>query len=331
MTTPTPRTAFVTGATGFLGLNLVRALIDRGWDVHALHRPSSNLRDLQDLPLTRVPGDILDPASLTAGIPQGCDAVFHVAGDTSLWSGHDAQQTRINVDGTRHVIEAAMQRGVGRFIHTSTTSAFGRHSGVIDETTPSRAPNSRVNYEKSKYLGQELVLAAVRERGLDAVVLNPAAILGPYDRQTWARSFYMLRDGKIAALPPGSLSFNHVRNIVDAHISAVDHGRTGELYILAGETMQLADMLRKMGALMGCKVPRQTAPPFLLRAMGELSSLISRITGRPPDISAETATFMARSHLYDSSKAQRELGLQTASLDACLQDSYDWLKTEGLL
>ena len=323
--------AFVTGATGFLGLNLVRELITRNWEVHALHRPSSDLRYLKDLPLTLVPGDILDTESLLTGIPEDCDALFHVAGDTSLWSGHDARQTRINVEGTRNVVDAALQRGVRRFIHTSTTSAFGRHPGLVNESSPSLAADSVVNYEKSKYLGQELVRKASKERGLDAVILNPAAIIGPFDAQTWARTFYMLRDGKIAALPPGSVSFNHVRNIVDAHINAVDHGRTGEQYILGGETMKLADMLRKMGALLDCKVPGIVAPAALLRLIGQVSSLAARFTHREPNISLETALFMGRSHVYDSSKAQRELGLKTASLDECLRDSIEWLKQEKLL
>ncbi len=330
MATP-PRTAFVTGATGFLGLNLVRELIAQGWQVTALHRPTSNLKYLKDLDLTLVEGDILDPESLETAIPEGVNAVFHVAGDTSLWSGHDQMQTRINVEGTCNVIDAALQRRAGRFIHTSTTSAFGRHDGIVNESTPSRAATSAVNYEKSKWQGEQAVFRAVRERGLDAVVLNPAAILGPYDQHTWARTFYMLRDGKIAALPPGSVSFNHVREIVKAHIAAVDKGVTGEQYILAGDAMQLADLLRKMGALMNCKVPTMVAPAFVLQLMGFVMGFVAQLTGKEPDISPEMAVFMARKHLYDCSKAEAVLGLRPTSLDECLRDSYDWLKHEQLL
>lgn len=326
-----PRTAFVTGATGFLGLNLVRELLAQGWKVTALHRPSSNLKYLQDLDLTLVAGDILDPESLESAIPEGVDAVFHVAGDTSLWSGHDDMQTRINVEGTRNVIDAALACKAGRFIHTSTTSAFGRHDGIVSETTPTRAPTSSVNYEKSKWQGEQAVLRAVRERGLDAVVMNPAAILGPFDQHTWARTFYMLRDGKIAALPPGSVSFNHVSEIVKAHIAAVDKGVTGEQYILAGHTMKLADLLRKMGALMGCKVPTMIAPGFVLQLMGFVMGFLAQVTGKEPDISPEMAAFMAKKNLYDSSKAEAALGLKPTSLDVCLEDSYQWLKKEHLL
>lgn len=329
--TDQPRSAFVTGATGFLGLNLVRELLAQGWQVTALHRPSSNLKYLQDLDVTLVTGDILDPESLELAMPDGVDAVFHVAGDTSLWSGHDAMQTRINVEGTRNVIDAALSHKAGRFIHTSTTSAYGRHDQVVNEMTPSRAASSSVNYEKSKWLGEQAVLRAVHERGLDAVVLNPAAILGPFDQHTWARTFYMLRDGKIAALPPGSVSFNHVREVVKAQIAAVDKGVSGEQYILAGNTMKLADLLRKMGALMGCKVPSIVAPGFVLQLMGFLLGIVAQLSGNEPDISPEMAAFMAKQNLYDSSKAEAALGLKPTNLDECLKDSFDWLKQENLL
>lgn len=327
----TSRTAFVTGATGFLGLNLVRELLAQNWTVTALHRPSSDLRYLQDLPLARAEGDILDADSVVDAMPESVDVVFHVAGDTSLWSGHDAQQTRINVEGTRNVIDAALERKAGRFIHTSTTSAFGRHQGVVTEQTPSRAPHSSVNYEKSKWQAEELVRKAVAKRGLDAVILNPAAILGPFDRHTWARTFYMLRDGKVAALPPGKVSFNHVREIVKAHISAVDKGVCGEQYILAGETMALATLLQVSAQLLGCKAPTTRVPAVVIQLMGFVQGVISQLTGREPDISPEVAAFMGRQHVYDSSKAQRVLGLQSVPLEECLRDSIGWLQAEKLI
>lgn len=325
------RTAFVTGGTGFLGINLIRALVEQAWDVTALHRASSDITDLKALPIHCAIGDILDPAGLERAIPESVDVVFHIAGDTSLWVGADEAQTRVNVEGTQNVVNAAVAKHAKRFVHTSTTSAYGRHAGVVSESTPSNAPDSKVNYEKSKWQGEQIVHDAVRQRGLNAVVLNPAAILGPYDRHTWARVFYMIRDGKIPALPPGKLSFNHVREIVKAHIAAVEIGAAGEQYILAGETMALADLMRKMGKLMGCKVPSIVAPALGLQITGWFYGLLGKLTGIEPDITPETAAFMAKSHLYDWSKAQAQLGLQASDLDECLQDSYDWLKARGLL
>lgn len=325
------RTAFVTGATGFLGVNLVRELVNQGWQVTALHRKSSDVQYLQGLGVVLAEGDILDPESLLEAMPERVGAVFHVAGDTSLWVGHDEKQTRINVQGTRHVVDAALEKEAGRFIHTSTTSAFGRHSSVVNEGTPSRAATSPVNYEKSKWQAEQIVFRAVRERGLDAVVLNPAAMFGPFDKHSWPRTFYMLRDGKIAALPPGSVSFNHVQEVVKAQIVAVDKAPRGSQYILGGDTMQLADMLKRVGQLLGCNVPRWVAPGPVLRLLGNLSNFVAQFTGQEPNISAEAAAFLSVDNLCDSSKAERDLGLQPTSLNACLQDSVNWLKNEGLL
>src|SRR5918996_5093910 len=132
------RTAFVTGGTGFLGLNLVEQLTAQHWQVIALHRPSSDVRLLQKFPVRLVEGDILEPDSLRRAMPPGVDAVFHVAADISMWSGHSARQTRINVDGTRCVVEAALAAGAGRLVHTSTWNAYGLVQGEISEELPQR-------------------------------------------------------------------------------------------------------------------------------------------------------------------------------------------------
>ena len=160
------RTAFVTGGTGFVGLNLVKELMIRGWDVTALHRPSSDLRFLKRFRPKLAVGAITDAASLPAAIPKGADTIFHVAGNTNMWRKGNAEQTRDNVDGTHNVVEAALACGVRRLVVTSSISAYGPVDGEITEETPSRAANSRVNYQKSKWLAQEIARAAVG-RGLE--------------------------------------------------------------------------------------------------------------------------------------------------------------------
>src|ERR1700689_2887833 len=155
------RAAFVTGGTGFVGLNLVKELMIRGWDVTALHRPSSDLKLLKRFRPKLAVGELSDPASLLAAIPQGTDTVFHVAGNTNMWRGGNAQQTRDNVDGTRNVVAAALMKGVLRLVVTSSISAYGPVDGEITEQTPSLAANSSVNYQKTKWQGRAVARASL--------------------------------------------------------------------------------------------------------------------------------------------------------------------------
>jgi nucleoside-diphosphate-sugar epimerase len=175
-------TAFVTGGTGFIGLNLVELLVNQGWDVTALHRPTSN---------------------------------------------QNARQNAINIDGTRNVVEAAVSRGVGTLIHTSSISAWGRVSGTVTEATPMLGKDSWINYERSKHLGELEALKGM-ERGMKVVVMNPAAVAGPYDATTWGRLFFLLRDNALPAAPPGRITVGHVHDVVGAHLAAVTEGRDGE-------------------------------------------------------------------------------------------------------
>lgn len=322
--------AFVTGATGFLGINLCRELRRRGWRVTALHRKNSNLANLADLGLTLVTGDIVDAPSVKLAMPEDVDVVFHVAGDTSLWRGHDAQQTRINVDGTRHVIAAARSQGAKRLVHTSTISALGRQPAPVDEQTESTAPRSFINYERSKHLAECEVRDAMAT-GLDAVILQPGAIMGPHDTTTWARVFYLLRDGKLPSLPPGRVPLNHVDEIVAAHIRAAQTAAAGSHYVLGGEDVALADLMRGMAARLGVKPPALVAPAPVLRLYGALMSAWGGLRGREPDVTREAAAFMAHANRADSSLAQRELDYRHRWMDECIDASHGWLTKKGLL
>jgi len=198
------RTAFVTGGSGFLGRHVVEQLANQGWRVVALHRPTSDVRALRTYAgVELAEGSITDPASLERAIPEGCDAVFHVAGNTSLWSGGNAQQTRENVDGTRFVVETCLKRKVGRLVHTSSVASWGeQHVVPFDETAPQHAAGSFVNYERTKYLGELEVLKGV-ERGLPACIMNPGHIVGRYDANSWARLIRLVDAQKLPGIPPG--------------------------------------------------------------------------------------------------------------------------------
>jgi nucleoside-diphosphate-sugar epimerase len=325
-----PETAFVTGATGFVGLNLVEQLLARGWRVIALHRASAELKYLARLPAERAVGDVTDADSLLRALPERVDAVFHVAGDLSLWSPRNAEQDRVNIEGTRNMVQAALERGARRFLHTSSISVWGMVRGRIDERVPQLGRYSTVNYQRSKFLADEEVRAGIA-RGLDAVILCPGSILGPYDTRGYARLAMMVAAGTLPGVPPGSLSFCHVREVAAAHIAAVARGRTGQNYLLAGTDASFLELVREIGAATGKAVPSRATPAWLLKAIGALGGVGGRLTGREPRITPEAARLATRVVSCDSSKAMRELGFRVVPLREMVRDCVAWLTAEGLL
>jgi nucleoside-diphosphate-sugar epimerase len=324
------KTAFVTGATGFLGINLVELLVDEGWQITALHRPTSDLTYLKRFPVRLAEGSITDRMSLERAIPKGIEVVFHVAGDTNLWSKRNAQQNAINIDGTRNMVTAAASKGVGTFIHTSSVMAWGRAKGEISEETPLQGKNSWINYESSKHLGELEALKGV-DRGMKVVVLSPTRIAGPYDIDGWAKLFFLLRDNALPAVAAGTTSYTHVRDVARAHLNAVTKGRSGERYILGGEDCGFAEFVREMARVSGAKPPR-TAPAWVIKAFGRVSVVIAAITGEEPDVTPEAAVFTSEvGARFLSTKAIRELNYEVRPWPEAVKDSYDWLVDEGLL
>ncbi|MFW2387101.1 MAG: SDR family oxidoreductase [Polyangiales bacterium] len=324
------KTAFVTGGTGFIGLNLIELLVDQGWKVTALHRPTSDLTYLRRFPIDLVEGSITDRNSLVRGLPEGTEVTFHVAGDTSFWSKMNAQQDAINIDGTRNMVEVAASKGVERFIHTSSVSAWGRVEGRVTEETPLKGKDSWINYERSKHLGELEAFKGV-DLGMEVVSLNPSNVVGPFDTNTWGRLFFMLRDNAIPAVAPGVSSVAHVHDVVRAHLAAVEKGTSGERYILAGDDSSMGDFVAVFARLLGVEAPR-VAPHWVLKAFGRLSVIFAALTGKEPDVTPEIAAVTSQTKLsFSSEKAIRELGYRIPPMDVAIKDNYDWLVKEGLL
>jgi nucleoside-diphosphate-sugar epimerase len=324
------KTAFVTGGTGFVGINLVNELVNQGWSVTCLHRSSSDLKYLGRLPVQRRVGDLHDPGSLRAAIPADVDVVFHVAGDTSAWSKLDAAQSATNVLGTRNVIDAARSQRAKRFVLTSTASAYGPQTAPLSEASASTADRSWINYERSKWLSEQEVRKAGAS-GLDFVIMQPCAVFGPYDTSVWGNVFKVIRDGKMAALPPGRLPINHVHEVARAHVAAAERAPRGEHYILNGDSEPLARIFREMAKLMGIDLRAKVLPAFVFRTMGRIAGRVAAWTGKGPDMTAEMADLLCRDSIVITDKAERELGYRRVPLERCLKDSYDWLKSEGEL
>lgn len=325
-----PKTAFVTGATGFVGLTLTEELLERGWKVTALHRSSSDLRFLQRLEVELAEGDVTGPESLRQAMPQGIDAVFHVAGSVNMWSRRNTRQDLINIEGTRHVVEAALHKGVRRLVHTSSISAYGLQKGCIDEQSEQRGGQSWINYQRSKFLAEEEVRRGI-DGGLDAVILNPASIIGKYDTHSWARLFRQVWQGTLPGVPPGRVSFCHSRQVAHAHIAAFEKGGCGENYLLGGTDASFLELIRIIGQVSGRPVPSSPRPAWLLRLVGRLGQWRSSWTGKPPLLTPEAVAMVTREMTCDCSKARRELGFELVDLKSMVEECFEWLSAEGLL
>lgn len=325
--------AFVTGGTGFLGRHLVEQLLAAGWDVTCFHRPSSNVAALQALGVKLAPGSLLDAASLAAGIPEGVNAVFHVAANTNSWSRNNAEQTRDNVEGTRAVVEACLRRGAKKLVHTSTWGVWGfAASGVteVDEATPMQAANSWINYDRTKWLAEQEVRAGIG-RGLDAVLLNPPHIMGKYDTVNWARLITMAHRGTLPGVPPGSGQFAHATEIAKAHVAAVTKGRRGENYLLPGVDATFLEVVSIVASLSGSTAKVRVVPAPVLKLLAGAKALVASMTGREPDITPEAAAFVTCDCTTKSTKARDELGYRIVPLRPMVEESWRWLKEQGLL
>lgn len=327
------RTAFVTGASGFLGQNICEQLVaDGNWRVVALHREGSDTTLLDSLGVELAVGDILDAESLEHAMPVAVDAIFHTAAMTSMWRKDAAVQERINVTGTRNVVNTAFSCGAGRLIHTSTWNVYDRSGGHFTEDTPKAGRQSWINYDRTKHQAEEVVLSAVAEHGLDAVITNPSHILGRYDRQNWSRLIVMAARGKLPGVPPGSGDFAHGEQVARAHISAVDKGRTGENYILGGPHLSFLELVQRVARMANQpRMPKKPMPAALLKLIASIEPRVASFFGRTPDMTPEAVALVTADMHAPTTKAAEELGYTPSSIDEALEDCYRWLMRAGFL
>lgn len=325
------RVAFVTGGTGFVGGHLIEMLVKDGWQVSALHRPSSDPSRLITLGAIPVPGVLHQLESMVEAVPMDCDAIFHIAGNTSMWRKKNAEQNRDNVGGTHCMIGAALQKHAKRFIHTSSISAYGMHRGVINEQTRANAGDGSINYGRSKFLAEMEVRKGI-EHGLNAVILNPCGIIGAGDTHNWSQMIALIDQGKLPGVPPGGGNFCDVREVARAHISALERGRCGENYILAGVEASFLELARTISHLLGKPAPRRTMPKAAIQLAGKVYPLLASFSGEEPSITPEKVAMMTNRVRADGNKAVCELGFNDQiQLAEMLESCIHWMRQTGRL
>lgn len=326
-----PKTAFVTGGTGFVGLNVIKHLVESGWEVTALHRRSADTSILARFGVTLVTGDLIDYDSILAAMPPSLDAVFHVASDLNFQTAKNAAQTHTNVAGTEHMVEAAIARNAARFVYTSTLATYGVHEGVVTESTPQTAAASTLNYARTKYLAEVIVRDAVR-RGLHTSIINSGGILGPHDRTTWGAFFFLVKGGLVPYAPTqGVMTWSHVKDVAAAHEAAANVGQAGANYILGGVESDLYSVLELMAELLGVPLTTRKLPYALIRRYAEVQAEIAAFFDEPTIYTPEVMDVFAASYRCDDTRARRELGYRSSTLREMVSDSYTWLRDEGLL
>ncbi len=323
----------VTGATGFLGANLVHELVKSGWEVRTLGLPGSETCYIKSLPIEIRFGDVTNPEDTDRAV-QGMEVVFHVAGDTSWWRKNFERQRRINADGPFVIANSCKKYGVRRIVHTSSVAALGYNpGGVADETWPVfNYADSGYNYAVTKHEGELRIRKFTEKAKLELVVINPGSMIGPYDfTLQYGRLFFDLRDGKLPACPCGGASFCHVADVARAHIAAATKGRPGEGYICAGHNLSYSELFEAIAAKFGKKAPRMKFPQSASVGYGYLLQYISRFTNKPPTVDPGMARSMSIRAYYDSSKAARELGYAIVPISKIIDDAYDWYSENGYL
>lgn len=313
--------AFVTGGNGFLGANLVRELLAQGWEVTVFHRSGSDLRRLQGLNITLKVGSFQDPSSVENAIPEGTDVVFHLAAKVSFWRGDDRLMEQDNVEVTKTLIDAALKRKVKRFVHTSTVSVYGFSDKRIDEESPHKGLNSPIGYLRTKARAEQVVREGIL-RGLDAVILNPSNVIGPFDWDHMGVSMRKVKEGKMPGAPPGATSFGHSAEVAKAHIAAFERGKKGENYILAGTDANWVEVFSKIAEVVGVEAKVKAIPKFPLQAGAQVFQFLSVFTRRAPFVTPELVKWLSGKFSYDSNKAVRELGYKVRPLKEMLQDLW---------
>ncbi len=323
---------FLTGATGFVGHHVARALAEEGADLRLLVRKTSNLANLEGIAGDTQVGDLARPETYAPALAD-CDAIVHVAADYRLWIRDPEAMYTANVDGTRDLLKLAREAGVKRFVYTSSvaTMHFHKDGTVINEDTPVSIKDMVGHYKRSKFLAEQQAIAAA-EDGQQVIILNPTTPIGPNDAKPTptGRIFVDFLNGKFPAYMETGLNLVDVTEVARAHVAALTKGKRGHRYILGGENLTLKQILDKMSAITGLPSPTMKIPFAVAATYAFFEEWITgRIRGREPRATLEEVR-MGRKKMYASSAhAQQELGFRILPVNPAMKAAIDWFRANG--
>jgi dihydroflavonol-4-reductase len=324
--------AFITGATGFVGSHVARALAAQGADLRLLVRSTSRLDNIADLRAETATGDLRDPESLKKAMA-GCEFVFHVAADYRLWVRDPEQMYRSNVEGTRAIIRAAQESGVRRVIYTSSvaTMGFTREGHIAGEDSPVSIKEMVGHYKRSKFMAEQIALEAGSE-GANVVVVNPTTPIGEYDIKPTptGRIVVDFLNRKFPAYVDTGLNLADVKEVAHGHLLAMEKARPGERYILGGENLTLKQILDKLSAVTGLSAPTMKVPHAVAMGFAIFDQFFTgTIRGKEPRATVDAVKMGRKKMFASSAKAERELGYNVMPVEDALRRAIDWFQAHG--
>lgn len=324
-------TALVTGATGFVGANIVRALLDAGETVRVLVRRGSPTRNIDGLPIDIAYGDLRDAASLQSAL-QSCQTLYHAAADYRLWTPQVDEVYAINVDGTANLFQAALEAGLQRVVYTSSvaTLAASPDGTPVDETRPLSLEAAVGHYKRSKILAEQRAMRLC-EQGLPLVIVHPSAPVGPWDVKPTPTGKIVVDflQGKMPAYLDTGLNVVDVRDVAQGHLLAARYGKIGERYILGHCNLSLRDILGQLAEVSGRRAPRVRMPYHMALAAGYVSEGLAALTRRPPAVPLVGVRLARYPMYFTAQKAVRELGLPQSPIREALRQSVQWFREHG--
>ena len=326
------RNVLVTGGTGCVGSNLAIALVREGCNVRILRRPDSDLRAIGRADVEHRFGDVRDLESLKCAMT-GCDTVFHTAAIVSYWRRERERMYDVNIGGTRNVVQACLETGIEKLVHTSSVAAIGfpEHGSWADETNPFNWEAYDVGYRISKHRAEQEIQRGVR-LGLPSVIVNPSIVVGPRDihfnggqivRDIYKKRLFFYLDG--------GMNVVHVDDVVRGSIAAACRGRIGERYILCGENLAMKEVFQIAAEVVGGIRPMMRLPGCAVRLVATAAEGFGSISNRKPWLTRELVARSGTAYYFTNAKARKELDYSVTPFRVAVREAYDWYRVNGFL